>query len=138
MIAVCFIPRAAIGSCYTFDIREDFKNARAVFVGTVASTKPMRTDDRGVDTVAGFVVERQWKGPLRKTLDVMTCGTIDGPACLVGVLFQPGERYLVFAYRDRLETTNCTAWRLDKSADAGERRQGERHLKELERGYRQR
>jgi len=120
----------AIASCYQFDIDWAFKHARTVLVGRVASTKHVRVGSgpADVNTMATLVVERQWKGTRRKTIDVRTCSADETSECVVGVDFRQGERYLVFAYGKKLETSVCDTWQLTGSGDDSERSEGERQL----------
>jgi hypothetical protein len=116
-VVVIFASRASYASCYVFEIDRAFRDARAVFVGRVVSTKLIRVgrDSTDVSTVATLLVERRWNGPRTKTLDVRTCGGGDA-VCTVGIEFIPGDRYIVFAYGRLFETSVCDT-RLVADAD---------------------
>ena len=103
-----FASRVSYASCYVFEIDRAFRDAKAVFVGRVVSTKLIRVgrESTDVSTVATLSVERRWKGPRTKTLDVRTCGGGDA-VCTVGIEFIPGDRYIVFAYGRLFETSIC-------------------------------
>ena len=86
----------------------EYSQSSAVFLGRVASlrTEGTPTDLSRVYTIATFEVEKQWKGPGSRTIEVRTCGggTV---ICTVGFTFQVGEKYLVFANGKGHETTSC-------------------------------
>ena len=56
--------------------------------------------------VATFNVERRWKGAQGRTVRVRTCGT-QTMICTCGVDFQIGQRYVVLAACNSLETDIC-------------------------------
>ena len=139
IVCAVIVPvQTVAASCYEFNLGAAFSEARAVFVGRVVSIKPIRTTGNPVETntVATLSVERQWKPPRVKMIDVSTCGYDDEAVCIVGVDFRVGDRYLVFAYGDRLDTTNCDTWRLSGRDGEPERRQSERQLRLLESRHR--
>jgi hypothetical protein len=125
----------AQASCYAFDSGEYYKDARAVFVGTVLATNVVRpaegSDPADTHTKVTLRIERRWKGARQKTTSVTTCGG-DDVLCVTGADFAVGGRYFMFAFGAELDTSVCSSWRLDAS-DAGERQQAERILAEFER-----
>lgn len=131
------LERTLAASCYEFNLDQAYRKARAVFVGTAASTKavPSSSDSSVASTKATLLIQHQWKGPLQKAIDVTTCGN-DQTVCVVGVDFQLGERYLVFAYGTSLETSSCDTWRISGPADDRERQEGERHVRTLDSRHR--
>jgi hypothetical protein len=52
--------------------------------------------------VATVEVERRWKGPVAKTIQVETC-----ELCTTGVWFAIGERWVVFAHGEPPTTSDC-------------------------------
>ena len=130
--------RTVSSSCLQFELRREYSRAQAVFLGTVESTRFLESTDERLKlvrpmTAAAITVERQWKGPTAKTIEVSTCGALPATVCSVGMNFQPGARYLVFAYKhgDSLETSSCSAWRMDGAANRSERLAGEQQLRLL-------
>jgi hypothetical protein len=78
--------------------------ADAVFLGRRVGMGPSVFSEFG-GIVTTFAVDSVWKGDVRRRVVVMT----DRSSC--GFYFQPGETYLVFAYRShsgRLTTGECT------------------------------
>ncbi len=75
-VSTVLFAHTVMASCYEFDAQGSYKRAQAVLVGTVASTRTGRfgAGPADVKTIATVVVERRWKGPHRKTIDVTTCG----------------------------------------------------------------
>jgi hypothetical protein len=106
--------RQAVGSCAVFEIAQGFRDARAVFIGQVLSTRVVRakTTPFDVNTVAIVRVERQWKGPRAKTLEVSSCGGGD-VVCTVSMEFVVGQRYLFFAEGRPLSTSDCMSQSFD-------------------------
>jgi hypothetical protein len=95
-------------SCAVFEIESGFRDAKAVFVGQVVATRVVQsaTDRSDVRTVATVRVERKWKGPRAKNLEVSACGGGD-VLCTVSMDFEIGGRYLFFADGTPLSTSSC-------------------------------
>jgi hypothetical protein len=99
-------------------VAEAFKAARVVFVGRVVAleVKPFVVAGRSEEgTVATFEIERGWKGASRGKVRIRTCGT-QVMVCTCGVDLQLGERYVVFAAGNPLETSQCDATDLAAAA----------------------
>ena len=116
LLTIVMLTGRARASCAALEIDEAFHDARAVLVGKVLSTRIVHStsDPFGTRTVATIDVEQQWKGPGRKTIELSTCGGED-VVCTVSMEFVVGDRYLFFAYDDVLETSDCSAWPIDKA-----------------------
>lgn len=93
-------------------IEQEFAASSVVLVGhVVAITKRMRewpepdvTGERLqlLYRVATIQIERRWKGEAAQTIDVQTC-----ELCSVGVQFEVGERWVVFAGGEQPATSDC-------------------------------
>lgn len=83
--------------------RHDYREAKAIFVGRVASiaAAPGVAEElgEGVDAKITFSVERRWKGANNPTISVLASY---GPVACRGFEFHEGERYLVYAFGDKL------------------------------------
>jgi hypothetical protein len=83
--------------------RQDYRKAKAVFVGRVISVEaPSDVPEklRGyVDKKVTFSVEKRWKGANNPTISVLASY---GPVTCHGFEFREGERYLVSAFGDEL------------------------------------
>ena len=79
--------------------RQDYREARAIFVGRVVSidaVSDVPENLRGeVDRKVTFGIERRWKGTKNSTVSVLASY---GPATCHGYEFREGERYLVYAF----------------------------------------
>jgi len=88
-------------------VEREFEVSRAVFIGTITK---IEVQDRGgaldTRTVATFSVERAWKGAEASTIRVGTCGG-GNVICTVGLTFNLGERYVVFAMGPDLGASKC-------------------------------
>jgi hypothetical protein len=88
-------------TCDDPSLREKFRSASAVFVGTVTAIENA-SDDEFAE--GGFVfrvtmeVERQWKG--RRRDEVTLLWQFSSPEC-GGLMPHQDEAYLIFAYRAR-------------------------------------
>jgi hypothetical protein len=98
--------------CPFYSLDAAFMSSTVVFVGratnqeVVAATPPPL--DRVTETT--FEVEDEWKGTSNRTVRIQTCGwTLGNEAvtCSEGVRFVVGERYVVFAVGQPLETSAC-------------------------------
>ena len=116
LVFVAFVSRAR-ASCAVFDIEAGFRDARAVFVGQVVATRVVQsaTDRSDVRTVATVRVERRWKGPRAKTLEVSACGGGD-VVCTVSMDFTIGGRYVFFADGNPLSTSSCMSQPLEAAS----------------------
>ena len=110
-------------ACAPLIIERAYTEASAIFVGRVVSTKSVKTGP-GMDevhTVATLRVQRVWKGPRSTVIEVKTCGgrvseqveTI----CTVGANYRVGTSYLVLAFGESLDTSQCATRPLDESID---------------------
>lgn len=88
-------------------VEREFEMSEAVFIGTITK---IDVQDRGgaigTRTVATFSVERAWKGAEEPTIRVGTCGG-GNVICTVGLTFNLGERYVVFAMGPDLGASKC-------------------------------
>lgn len=98
-----------------FTDEHHWDTSAAVFFGR-AVEQEFVSGATGTDTATTFHVEEQWKGDPRPTLAVRTCGGRDR-ICGPSYTFVVGERYLVFAWDDPLQTSECTLTK--KAAEAG-------------------
>jgi len=108
LLVVVALTDHVAASCAVFEVGPGFRTAKAVFVGEVVATRVVRsaTDPLDVRTVATVNVERSWKGPRARTLEVSACGGA-GVACTVSMDFEVGRRYLFFAEGNPLSTSSC-------------------------------
>jgi hypothetical protein len=95
--------------CIPTSIQEVFESSRAVFLGTVTSLDVHRMSAKPFDvqTTATFKVERRWKGSGGHRTKVRTPGGGNVTSSL-GVRFQVGSTYVVFAAGKPLRTSSCT------------------------------
>jgi hypothetical protein len=116
-VGILVSPSATYASCYEFAIEREFATARAVFLGRVVRSEVVRTGPGPVDveTVTSFTIKQSWKGPGERSMTVTSCGGGD-VACTSGIAFIPGRDYLVFASGERLETSSCEAFKVEKAA----------------------
>jgi hypothetical protein len=110
------------------------KEAAAVFSGKVVGfeyRKGIRNDAEEMNgttdyetKVVKFVVDRSWKGDVKRVAYLVTGQTrrSDGSGMFSSCdySFKPGEKYLVYAYRekDHLQTSACSRTSLVKHAQA--------------------
>ena len=105
--------RAEMRSCGPLSaIEQEYAASSVVLVGqVVAITKQLRewpepdvTGERLqlLYRVATIQVEKRWKGAAAQTIDVQTC-----EQCTVGVQFELGERWVVFAGGEQPATSDC-------------------------------
>jgi len=104
---------SAGASCAVFEIGSGFRDSRAVFIGEVLATRVVRSK---AQTVATIRVERRWKGPRGKTIEVSTCGGGDA-VCTISIDFQVGGAYLIFAEGRPLATSDCMAWPVEEAKE---------------------
>ena len=101
----------------------EFSRSAAVFIGRVKSLRVVRVGGGEFDlqTVATFDVENWWKGGRARTVEVRSCGGIDGDRaviCTHGFHFKLGVSYVVFATGRPLETSICLRTNtVEESAD---------------------
>ena len=108
MVAVLAVARVA-SPCVCAELgpfEKQVRDASAVFLGRVVRLELTASAAGGDDMIATIRVERRWKGPRARELQVKTCGT-QVMICTCGVDFQLGERYLVVAAGKPLETSIC-------------------------------
>lgn len=101
------IDRAAACSCaMPGTLEERVAGSTAAFVGTVIDREPAVGRELGSATLYRFEVEGSAKSVAESPV-VVRAGNSEA-AC--GMVFEPGQRYLVFAHGDidRLETNLCT------------------------------
>jgi hypothetical protein len=117
VVLVVFTGRPAAASCAVFEIDSGFRDAKAVFVGQVMATRVVQSanDSFDVRTVATVRVERRWKGPSAKALEVSACGG-GGVVCTVSIDFEIGRRYLFFAEGNPLSTSSCMSWPVETAS----------------------
>jgi hypothetical protein len=87
----------------------DYREARAVFAGTVVALEIVRKQVEGhvlEDMVATFKVGRRWKGPKKAHLRIRTCGT-QTMICTCGTNFRLGAHFVVFAVEAPMVTGSC-------------------------------
>src|SRR5688572_1335503 len=111
LVALILLPflaaRADACSCAASEtVCDAYKNASAIFVGTVLSDSQVTTQGEGttfegvkknftyLEKVFRFSVEESLKGVESAELDIQTAS--ESTAC--GVEFRHGEKYLVYAY----------------------------------------
>lgn len=85
-------PVASSRSCVPTSVKEEFKEAQFVFVGTVATIT--HTSEGDFHYAVKFVIEKQWKGNAQKELMVLI-----SPGLHQGPPFIEGNQYLIFVYR---------------------------------------
>jgi hypothetical protein len=110
-----------VGACTCSDLgslADEYRHSSAVFVGRIVSLKNSSKVIDGVtveNMIATFDVGRRWKGPTVRRLRVQTCGT-QKLVCTCGVDFQLGQRYLIFADGNPLQTSSCNRTKIARSA----------------------
>jgi hypothetical protein len=101
--------------CPYYTLEGAFMTSTVVFVGratnqqVVAATHPPPDRVNRV-TETTFEVEDEWKGTSNRTVRIQTCGWTLGNetvTCSEDVRFVVGERYVVFAGGEPLETSGC-------------------------------
>lgn len=95
------VPAVGYAQCVIFDKPEDlFARADVVFVGTVVSSEPTGAKgDHAIIDVATLLVEKAWKGRLRREVRVGA----DRP-------FEVNKKYVVFAAGKPLSTSILCRW----------------------------
>jgi hypothetical protein len=111
-IVILTSPGQVRAECATLQIADEFDRSTAVFVGRAVSqaiaASPAWSWPRATETT--FEIETLWKGELRKTSRVQTCGGVvgaEGITCGEAFRFQVGARYVVFADGTPLTTNTC-------------------------------
>ena len=111
----------ARASCPATTLESQFTSSAAVFLGR-ATNQHVVTATRGPSdrvTETTFEVQERWKGASKTIVQVQTCGWTLGDksvTCSDAVRFVIGERYLVFAAGQPLETSDCQPTeRLDRA-----------------------
>jgi hypothetical protein len=120
VIALLLVAALAVrssASCAVFEVTSAFRDAKAVFVGQVLSTRvgTSPTDPIDVSTVATILVLQRWKGPETATLEVGACGGGD-VVCTVSMDFQIGRRYVFFAEGTPLSTSSCMSREVERAS----------------------
>ena len=103
LLVLCFLlplTRVWACSCSPATFQQSYDNANAVFVGKVESlVYADNQEDRFFQerrTVVIFSVSKYWKGNLPEKI---TLHTVEIQVSCDGFLFNPGEEYLVYAYK---------------------------------------
>lgn len=98
--------------CPFYTLEAALMSSTVVFIGRATNQQvvaaPRGPADRVTETT--FEVEEEWKGTSKKTLRIQTCGWTVGNetlTCTEGVRFVVGEKYVVFAVGEPLETSGC-------------------------------
>ena len=99
-------------ACPVTTLESQFTNSTAVFVGRAMAERVVAASRNpgGRVTETTFEVEDRWKGASDPIVRVQTCGWTVGDKtllCSEGVRFVVGERYLVFAAGQPLQTSAC-------------------------------
>jgi hypothetical protein len=90
-------------------LEADYREAAAVFAGRVVALHVVAAKsggNSGEQMVATLVVERRWKGPNTREIQVRTCGTQE-MLCTCGTDFELGGRFVIFAAGKPLSTDSC-------------------------------
>jgi hypothetical protein len=90
-------------------LEADYREAEAVFAGRIVALQvaPAKVGGNSDEhMVATLVVERRWKGPKTREIQVQTCGTQE-TLCTCGTDFALGGRFVVFAVGKPLSTSSC-------------------------------
>ena len=101
-------------SCPATTLENQFMSSAAVFVGRATNQQvvPATHNPSERVTETTFEVEDRWKGPSETTVRIQTCGWTLGNesvTCSEGFRFSVGDRYLVFAAGQPLETSACVS-----------------------------
>ena len=113
VFGVLSAPEALACECPVGTHKENFREAKAVFIGEAVSVgthnlSNPKVSDRRLHAVT-FKVEKMWKGAKKKEITVLTdsCASM---CCLVQ--FREGAKYLVYVYDDSFVPSDC-AWSAD-------------------------
>lgn len=101
LLVVALAPPVHGCTCIFYSHRKDFRNAKAVFIGTVVAIAPnnrKRSEPtRDCRYVVTFRLERSWKGT--KGGNIVAFSDSGEGGC-GGTRFRVGGKYLVYAYDD--------------------------------------
>jgi hypothetical protein len=90
-------------------LEADYREAEAVFAGRIVALQVAAAkagDNTDEHMVATVVVERRWKGPKTREIQVRTCGTQE-MLCTCSTDFELGGRFVIFATGKPLSTNSC-------------------------------
>jgi len=98
----CFC-NAYSNECAKIPYRKLFRDAETVFIGQVIDIRD--SGDHDYQMAVKFKTDQFFKGPKQPEITVLADLGI-----VIGFIFHPGEKYLVYAYSKRLLVpTNCSA-----------------------------
>jgi hypothetical protein len=110
-LLMCSAPIAFSCSCSDPSQREKFREANTVFLGEVTEYGERKVTDEDFSAypfLVRFKVERQWKGA--KKQEIVALADYDNPGWCGDLDLKVGERFLIYAYREKgrlLVVTDC-------------------------------
>jgi hypothetical protein len=110
-LLTCSAPIAFSCSCADPSQREKFREANTVLLGEVTEIRESKETDKNFSTypfLVRFKVERQWKGA--KKQEFVALADYDNPGMCGDLDLKVGERFLIYAYREKgrlLIVTDC-------------------------------
>lgn len=100
-LLTAFAPAAHACSCGSPSLRSRFRHSDAVFIGKVVEMSPVQPSEDFplAVSVVRFEVERRWKGARGR--EVAALADFDSPGMCGDLKLAVGERYLIFAPREK-------------------------------------
>lgn len=88
-------------SCGEFSVRQKLRMADAIFAGEIIETTPYfeEVNKQILANKVIFKVEKQWKG--KKNPEIPIFVTFDSPGWCGDMNLAKGERYLIYAFREK-------------------------------------